>query len=415
MKVLLSSVVCSPYLGSENFVGWNAMHTLARDHELWVIANGRARSEIERATAEGLVPKNVHFTYVGRFAEWHTNRMRARFQDWGEYRNFSKVILATAQQLHREAKFDLVHHVTYATWRVGSPLWKLGIPFVFGPVGGNEKFPPRLLPMLSPVAAAFELLRMGSNVASKLSPSVRACIRNAAHVFAANAETAELARQLRRNDVGVSLLSQVFYSQERMQAYTDHSHQRTFDGPLQLFAGGNLEGRKGVALAFHALAKAKASGVLFRYFVGQHGPEFAHLKKLAARLGLENEINFGFLPAEEYRKELGTSHIYLLPSLRDAAPATLMDAMLAGCVPVVADCGGPAQIVMEECGYKIPISSRNRFTDALADVIRNLDKNREVLRKKGSAATQRIAANFTEENYRRTVNATYRSVLQSAH
>jgi glycosyltransferase involved in cell wall biosynthesis len=46
--------------------------------------------------------------------------------------------------------------------------------------------------------------------------------------------------------------------------------------------------------------------------------------------------------------ELRAAHIYLLPSLRDSAGITLAEAMLAGCVPVVADCAGPGEIVTEE-------------------------------------------------------------------
>jgi glycosyltransferase involved in cell wall biosynthesis len=145
--------------------------------------------------------------------------------------------------------------------------------------------------------------------------------------------------------------------------------------------------------------------------VGDHGPELSHLKKLTQQLGLQEEITFAYLPLAEYRKELGATHVYLLPSLRDGGvPATLMEAMLAGCVPVVADCGGPGYIVTEECGYKIPVSSRERMIDDLANTIVTIDRNRKIILEKGAAATQKITTKFTEENYRATLNAVYQSV-----
>jgi glycosyltransferase involved in cell wall biosynthesis len=316
-----------------------------------------------------------------------------------------------ARDLHQAVKFDLVHHVNYATWRVASPLWKLGIPFIFGPIGGNEQFPPRLFPILSLSAAGFELLRMLSNTTSRFSLSVRACMRHASHILASNSETESLVKRLRGSSEGVSRLTQAFYSAERIQAFTRHATLRDPTGPLRLFAGGYLEGRKGVALAIHALARAKAKGVSFRYRVGDHGPELSHLKKLAQQHGLQEEITFGYLPsAEEYRKELGATHVYLLPSLRDSAGATLMEAMLAGCVPVVADCGGPGHIVTAECGYKIPVSSRERMIDDLANTIVTLDRDRKIILEKGRAASSRIAADFSEEHYRATLNAVYQSV-----
>ena len=86
MKVLLSAIACDPFLGSENFVGWTAALTLAREHELWIITSERNRESLGKAAAGGMVPPNIHFVHAGRFREWHPNKMRARFQDWNEYR-----------------------------------------------------------------------------------------------------------------------------------------------------------------------------------------------------------------------------------------------------------------------------------------------------------------------------------------
>jgi glycosyltransferase involved in cell wall biosynthesis len=411
MKIFLSAIACNPYLGSENYVGWAAVKCLARDHDLWVVTSKRHRLDLEKAETEGLVPKNVRFILVGNGEGWRPSRRLGRLKDWQEYVNFSRAILPLGRQLHVTEKFDLAHHVTIATWRVASPLWRLGIPSVFGPIGGNEQFPLRLFPILSLSAARFELLRMLSNTVSKFSPSIRACMRHASHIFAANSETESLVKKLRGSSDGVSRLMQTFFSAERIQAFTSQANLKNLSGPLRLFAGGYLEGRKGGALAIHALARAKAKGVKFQYRLCSNGPEIDHLRKLAMRLGLGDEILFASpFSGEAYRTELGATHIYLLPSLRDSVGSTLMEAMLAGCVPVVADCGGPGHIVTEECGYKIPVSSRDRMIDDLANTIVTIDRNRKIILEKGAAAAQRITTNFTEENYRATVNSVYQSV-----
>jgi glycosyltransferase involved in cell wall biosynthesis len=130
-------------------------------------------------------------------------------------------------------------------------------------------------------------------------------------------------------------------------------------------------------------------------------------------MGVGDEIVFASpLSGEAYRTELGTTHIYLLPSLRDSAPVTLEEAMLAGCVPVVADCGGPAVVVTDECGFKIPVSNRRQMVEDLANVILTLDHRREIILQKGAAAAKRIATAFAEENYRQAINAVYQSVIQ---
>lgn len=412
MKVLISAVACNPYLGSENYFGWTAVTALARDHELWVLVNRRSQSDLQRAAAEGLVPANVHFVFAGEFQPWHPDRMRARLQSWREYRNFSRAILPVARQLHATIKFDLAHHVTYATWRVASPLWQLGIPFVFGPIGGNEQFPARFFPMLSASASAFELARMASNVVSRFSPGVRRCLREADHVFVANPETERLVMAVRGSSNGVSRLSAGFYSAAQVEGFARFAPGKNPDGPLRLFAGGNMEGRKGVALALAALARAKAAGVKFHYRLGANGSEIAHLKKQAARLGLTAEVEFGeALRGEEYQRELGRTHIFLLPSLRESAGLTMMEAMLAEAVPVVADGGGPGFIVTDDCGCKIPVVNREQMVAQLADALIAMDRNRQIILEKGRAASRRIATEFSEQNYRNKVNAAYQSVV----
>jgi glycosyltransferase involved in cell wall biosynthesis len=415
MKILISAYSSSPYEGSESYGAWAAIRCLAHDHELHVITSSRFRADLARAAAEGLIPSGVRsFHYAGRVSDFHPNRVVARLQGWKEYGDYSRDVLPVARELHRTEKFDLVHHLTAATWRVASPLWQLGIPFVFGPIGGNEQFPIRLLPILSPSATVFELLRMSSNVVSRFSPAVRNCIRRAAHVFAANAETEQLVKTLRGSDQGVSRLSQAFYSEATIADFARFDTGKILDGPLRLFASGNMEGRKGAALALAALARAKKNGVDFRYRLNSNGPEVPHLKKLAARLDLGREVVFADNSKfEDYQRELGATHVYLLPSIRESAGLTLMEAMLAGCVPVVVDCGGPGSIVTEKCGYKIPVFSREQMVAQLAAAITEINHDRKMISEKGQAARQRIATAFSEENYRKTVNAVYRSSIQT--
>lgn len=413
MKVLLSAIACNPYLGSENYFGWSAIKALADDHELWVLTGSRNTSDLQRAADEGLVPENVRFVFAGQHADWHPNRMRARMQSWQEYIRFSKALLPLARQLHRKEKFSVAHHVTYSTWRVASPLCSLGVPLVFGPVGGCERFPLRLFPILSPSASMFEIARGLSNVVSRWSPGIRRCIRSAAHVFAANIETKRLVQTLRRSADGVSELSAGFFFGAKIQALASAAASKEYGGPLRLFAGGCLEGRKGVALALLALAEAKRYGVKFKYRLAGGGPELPHLKRMAVRLGLESDVNFiDNLGGEAYHGELGMTHIFLLPSFRESAGLTMMEAMLARAVPLVADSGGPSMIVDDQCGYKIPVGSTREMAGRIAERIVALDRNRELIKTMGLSASLRIASHFSETNYRKMVGAVYQFVTK---
>jgi glycosyltransferase involved in cell wall biosynthesis len=413
MRILVSAIACNPYLGSENYFGWAAVKCLGQDHELFVITGSRNRTSLEKAAAEGLVPPHVRFFYAGRFKPWHPNSLRARIQGWMEYLDFTKDSLNVARELQQKEKFDLVHHVTYSTWRVASPMWQLGIPFVFGPIAGNEPFPFRLFSVLSPVSAAFELSRKTSNVVSRFSPKVRRSLRGAAHIFAITQESEQLMRNLRGSGEGISRLSPGFYSAAKVAEFSRFVPGKNASGVLRLYAAGNLGGQKCIALALQALSRVKKRGVHFCYHLGSSGPEIPHLKKLAARLGLADEVIFGgTMSREDYQQELGKTHVYLLPSMRETVGLTMLEAMMAGCVPIVADNGGPRFAVTEDCGYRIPVSSPNRMADEMANIIVAIDRDRKIISEKGQMASKRVAIYFTEENYRQTVNAVYRSVTQ---
>jgi glycosyltransferase involved in cell wall biosynthesis len=411
MKVLLSAIACNPYSGSENYFGWAAVKSLAQAHELYVITTGRNRSDLMRAEAEGLIPPNVRFAYAGSYKEWHPNRLLARLQSWKEYIDFAKDSLAVVTELHRKENFDVVQHVTYSTWRVASPMWQLGIPFIFGPIAGNEPFPLRFFPILSLAGAAFELARNISNIVSRFFPSVRQSILKADHIFAITMESEHLMASIRGSDKNISRLSPGFYSEEKAAEFSRFVAGKTVDGVLRLYAAGNLGGQKCIAIAFQALSLVKKRGVAFRYYLGSSGPEIPHLKTLAVKLDLGEEIIFGSaMSRENYQQELGRTHIYLLPSMRETVGLTMMEAMLAGCVPIVAENGGPKVMVTEDCGYKISVSTPKQMAMEIADVIVTLDRNRNIILEKGLLASKRIGTAFTEENYLGTVNSVYREL-----
>jgi glycosyltransferase involved in cell wall biosynthesis len=414
MKVLASAIACNPYQGSENFFGWAAIKCLAREHDLWVITSARNRVDLERAQRENLVPRNVRFFYAGTFNDWHSNALRARIQSWREYINFTKASLLVAQGLHRAEQFDLVHHVTFSTWRVPSPMWRLGIPFILGPIAGNEPFPFRLYPILSPIGATFETARKLSNAVSPVFPEVRRSVRKANHVFVITEEAEHLIGRMRRSMSDISRLSPGFYSAAKAAEFSRFAKAKDPSGVLRLYAAGNLGGQKCISVAIQALALAKKRGVQFRYLLGSGGPEVPHLKRLARKLDLSNEVIFGQNTGREaYQEELGRTHLYLLPSMRETVGLTMLEAMLAGCVPIVADNGGPHVTVTDECGYRIPVATVTSMAEQIAAVIERVDRDRQILLEKGPIASGRVLEVHSEDHYLKTVGAVYRAVLDS--
>lgn len=412
MRVLIAAIACQPKGGSEGYVGWSCVNAISIDHEVHVITSGVFQKEIEKELATHPRRSKISFSFTGEAFRWHENRLIARAQSWMQYGRWVKEASEIARTVCEERHFDVLHHITYATWRMGTPLAGLSRPLIFGPVGGGERFPLSFLNMLSPLSGLFEILRSASGWLAKKSKRVKQSISTSALLLANNRETKELFLGLGGLEAKIEIMSQSFLSAERMKQLKCAQPKSNSQEKLTIFAGGNLEGRKGVAIVLRALSILSQWKIPYEFTYGGKGPELRHLVQLARKLHLrDSNVRLGqVLTQENYFCELKRAHIYLLPSLREGAPVTMMEAMAASCVPVVGKCGGAAMLVNEDCGILIPITSPSVMAETIADKLRFLWKNPEVLRKLGDSASLRVEEKCSENFYRKQINRYYQNV-----
>jgi glycosyltransferase involved in cell wall biosynthesis len=295
---------------------------------------------------------------------------------------------------------------------MGTPLSGLGKPLIFGPAGGGEKFPLSFLSMLSPLSGLFEILRCASGWLATKNRRVTGSLSTASLLLANNRETEELFRSLGVLQTKTKIMSQSFLSAERMEQLRCTEKKYDPKEKLIIFAGGNLEGRKGVAIVLRALSILSHWKVPYEFTYGGKGPELSQLTRLAQKLCLTDaNVNLGqALTQKDYFRELKRAHIYLLPSLREGAPITMMEAMAASCVPVVGKCGGAAMLVNEDCGRLVPITSPAEMAEEIAGKLRLLWKNPEALKTMGESARLRVKEKCSEDFYRKQINDHYRNV-----
>ena len=84
MKVFLSAIACHPEHGSEGGLGWKAATALSKKHQVHVLTFTSMRTAVERALASGDYP-SLTFSYFGKDAPYHQNRLIARLQSWTRY------------------------------------------------------------------------------------------------------------------------------------------------------------------------------------------------------------------------------------------------------------------------------------------------------------------------------------------
>lgn len=412
MKILAVGYACDPYRGSEPGVGWTAVCRIARTHEVFVLTDIHNRGGWEKGAEEGIIPTNVQVRFLRDRSACSENRLLAHLQSWMNYASFNRQVLKAAQGWHSEEGFDLCHQVTIAGWRMPSPLWQLPIPFVWGPIGGAGFIPPAFRSMLSFQSRVFERVRDLNTLISSHSGAFRDCVENTAVIFAANEETEDFLRPF-RGDRPLVRLPIASMPPDKVIRFRRPTDQAPSSGPLRLFAGGNMEGRKGLNLALRALALVAREGVDFHYTVAGGGPEIGALQALSEELGLNNKVEFNLgYSGDDYIRALQSSDVYFLPSFRESTPVTLLEAYLAGCYPVVADTSAQGEIVRLAGGKAVAADTKEQMVRGLADAVIWCDRNRDALPIEAAQAANRVADHFSSERYDQVLSDAYLTAMK---
>src|ERR1700733_5153418 len=188
MKVLLSAYSCRCNAGSENAVGWNwALGIAACGHQTFVITRTAYRNDIETACKGGSI-KNPRFLFHD-MSPTIQKLYRVPCGNYFYYLLWQYTAAQVAVRVHAKEGFDLVQHITWGNFRLPSFMWKLGIPFIFGPVGGGEEVPKKLRQGLELRGRIWESLRRTSNLLLTRGPLMKSTYAHATQIVATTNET----------------------------------------------------------------------------------------------------------------------------------------------------------------------------------------------------------------------------------
>lgn len=116
-----------------------------------------------------------------------------------------------------------------------------------------------------------------------------------------------------------------------------------------------------------------------------------------------NNLSFMISPLRKVGEILARAKVYLHCARNEHFGITIVEAMAAGCVPIVHDSGGPREIVTDEVGYKW--SSKNQASEYIS----LLTKDDKLRRRLSTAATFR-AQQFGPEKFESGIGRMLRSL-----
>ena len=410
LRVLLLAPECNPDSISTPQIGYLHAAALARLHAVTLVVRAVHEVPVRRANGPFHAIETIRLGPLDPLYAWALRRVFK--YDYGRQSLTAATYplqvafeLRAWQQLRRrirDREFDVVLRILPLVSVLPSPfafLLRHGpIPFVIGPLNGGLPWPDGF-PQLEKQrrAAGYSVARLRSLY--RYLPFARSTYAKSSAIIAGSSHTfAEFAAHHEKlffvpgeNGIDPACLT---------------AASRTGSGrdePLQLVFVGRLIPLKACDLALRGAAPLLRSGQALLTIVGD-GPERSALHELTAALGVQHAVTFtGWLATSDTLAQLEQSDVLVFPSLREFGGAVIFEALATGCVPIVADFGGPGDIVTPDIGYKLPMTNEAQLVQSLESVLTVLANDRprlETLRQQGLAHAR---AHLTWDSKARTV------------
>lgn len=261
---------------------------------------------------------------------------------------------------------------------LSSRLRRLRVPFVVGPINGGLPWPPGFQ------QASRDREWIGRfRTLYRFLPYMRSTYRDAAAVLVGSSRTWD-EQQAQRD--------RLFFIPENgiLESSLAKVEPRPARQRLELLFVGRLVPLKACDIALEAAAPLIRDGRAQLTVVGT-GREREALEALTDSLGIRHGVVFtGELKHAQVMEHFLRADALVFPSIRDFGGGVVFEALSSGCIPVVSNYGGPADIVTEDTGIKVPLIDAARTRDAFTQALERLHAD-PALRVRLSAAGQAYA------------------------
>lgn len=176
------------------------------------------------------------------------------------------------------------------------------------------------------------------------------------------------------------------------------------EGPPSIIYFGRLDKNKGLDTIVDACRELKEKGLEFQFNCYGTGPDAKEFIDAMLEVLDYNFYYGGVVKGEEKWRVLTENDIFLLPSRYEGLPMALLEAMAAGCVPVVSDVGSVSTVV--ENGVNGYLIDENTVAERLSSLISDPSR----LNGLGSAARETIVDNFEISGYVSNLESIYNEI-----
>jgi len=359
-EILYLAFVIDSRNGSESGAGWALLRThLDMGKKAYIICSSSSEASIlkdlKKYPGQWEFIQLKNFNLIEKVLKVFPFSLQLRSIFW----NFC--ILREWNSIMHLGDFKLIHYATFAgDWNFCAPLFKKEIPMLWGPIGGTQKIPLRLLSCLGFVGSLSEVFRgiitypfrfLNRFLVKKRSNILILCLNEAVQKFFS----------FSKSEFPIS-------SNVSLPCLTSGKSWRDSSSNYY-FAAGRLIPLKNWGLAIKSLARLRDNSLLI---IAGSGVNQKHLEKLAVSLDVAERVIFlgQVTQAQCIELMLGSKGV-VFPSLRDSASWSLAEAAHYG-VPIIAlDIAGSRAVANFAKFDLVPIQTRSNLIENYSEYMKN--------------------------------------------
>jgi len=415
LRILLFASFCDPEGVSMPYVTYSHAAALAQLHDVDLVIGAPSEDHVRRANGPFRSIEVIRMPTLERFNDWSMRKIFKYNYDTQVLTAFSyPSALAFEWQAWRQLRgriysgdFDVVLRLLPMSPVIPSPfayfLRKGPIPFVIGPLNGGLPWPPGFTQLENQKEWISNLREV-----YRYLPFARSTYRHAAAIIAASSQT---------YSEFTAYAEKLFFVPEpgiARSLVTADGRNREESAKLELLFVGGLVPRKACDLALRAAAPILRKN-LARFTVVGDGPERGRLEELTKSLGIADSVTFcGWLGHSEVLKQMRFADVFVFPTLRDNGAGVVFEALASGAVPVVADFGGPGDIVNSSVGYKVALTSEDDIVAQMEKILIELENDRKLLKQLRERGIEYARERLTWEAKAEATTQVLHWVLQKA-
>lgn len=370
--ILVLSYAVSPFRGSEYAVAWNYICRMSEDHRLTVLYGTSGEhlgdmDEMQQFLLKNPV-SNVSFHPVSStptidFLNLLNKKGIFPYSFYIAFGLWQKEVLKHARKIVAADPVDVVHMLNPIGYREPGELWRLDLPYIWGPVGGTLNVPAALFDVL-PVKGKlmYGLRNVLNTMQFQLNRRLRKVLKHTDVLIAST--TADQQKFISKYQVACRHLPEngivsYHFKEESKQA-----------SPLQLIWIGRIDAGKALSFLLEALQQMKHESGYVLHVIG-NGPLKPVLEERFA--GLKERVRWhGQIPREEVFRRLADADLHILTSIKEANTTVVFEAMGHGVPTLTLDHCGMHDTVCTSCGIKIPVESHTQIVGDIAHALDHL-------------------------------------------